>query len=73
MKQADIDAADDLRELRNFIVHRSRQSEQKYRDRLRRRHVAAQMLPGEYLHDGNPTRLHGYVEQLRLAAGRLVP
>jgi len=73
MQPADVNAADDLRELRNVIVHRSRQSEQKYRDLLRRRQVAAQTLPGEYLHDGNPTRLHGYVEQLRLAAGRLVP
>ena len=66
-------AADDLRALRNFIVHRSRQSEQKYEKLLGKHHVVTGPLPGEFLYDGNPTRLHGYVVQLRLAAGRLVP
>lgn len=73
MQQTDIDAANDLRVLRNFIVHRSRQSEQTYKELLRKRRIASRPLPGEYLHDGNPTRLHAHVEQLRLAAGRLVP
>jgi len=37
MQQADVDAANELRVLRNLIVHRSRQSEQTYEERLLRR------------------------------------
>ncbi len=73
MQLADVDAANELRVLRNFIVHRSRQSEQTYEELLLRRKVTSAPLVGEYLRDGNPTRLHQHVEQLRLAAGRLVP
>jgi hypothetical protein len=73
MQPAEIDAANDLRALRNFIVHRSRQSERTYEELLRKRRLGSAPLPGEYLYDGSPTRLHGHVEQLRLAAWRLVP
>jgi hypothetical protein len=73
MRLADVDASNDLRVLRNFIVHRSRQSAQTYEELLLRREVTSAPLVGEYLCDGNPRRLHQHVEQLRLTAGRLMP
>lgn len=74
MQDAAVDAADDLRTLRNFVVHRSRQSEQSYQKLLRQRHVSGDPLPGEYLHAGAPaTRMHGYLATLSSLAPVLVP
>jgi hypothetical protein len=76
MHKGDIDAADDLRVLRNFVVHRSRQSEQAYRKLLPRRGVPVAHgapLPGEFLCAGSPSRLDGYLTTLVGAGARLVP
>jgi hypothetical protein len=67
----DRDAMDDLRTIRNFIVHRSRQSEQTYAKLLAKR-GQPHALPGSFLLKGIPSRLETYLATLTAAAGRLI-
>jgi hypothetical protein len=59
--------ANALQDIRNFVVHRSRQSARKY-EKL----VGTPVLrPGDFLGAGSPSRLDAYVATLIAAAGRL--
>lgn len=69
LSAAEIRAADDLRIARNFIVHRSRQSQQLYAKLLKKRGVAV-VPPGEFLSSSTPARIDDYLALLRSAASK---
>lgn len=74
LTKADSAAADELRTLRNYIVHRSRQSAQAYEKLLMKNAVPLPLpTPGEFLARGTPPRLRGHALALSAAAQRLVP
>jgi hypothetical protein len=72
LTSADRGAIDDLRAIRNFVIHRSRQSDQAYRRRFSKTGTAHPPMPGEMLVSGTPSRLSTYLATLTDASRRLV-
>jgi len=67
LERTDEKAANALQDVRNFVVHRSRQSARKYEKLV----GTPAPRPGEFLGTGSPTRLDGFIATLIAAAGRL--